>query len=81
MKSVRKQYGNPDLHPFYDKLLRNWHDCNFTLNLVKNNYVNYRKPQRSEFYDIFASLVLASTTSKISYDIALRCFEFLSSEL
>ena len=28
---------------FYDKLLKNLYDCNFTLNLVKKNDVNYRK--------------------------------------
>ena len=82
---------------FYDKLLKNLYDCNFTLNLVKMNDIKlpstYDNFTRSEFYGIFASLVLASTTSKISvyrilcksiyfYCIAppywIRCFDFLS---
>ena len=82
---------------FYDKLLKNFYDCNFTLSSVKKNDVKlpstYGNFTRSEFNGIFASLVLASTTSKISvyrilcksvyfYYIAppfwIRCFDFLS---
>ena len=48
---------------FYGKLLKNLYDCNFILNLVKNNDVIFT---RSEYYGIFASLVLASATAKIS---------------
>ena len=54
---------------FYDKLLKNLYDCNFTLNLVKKNDVKlprkYGNFTRSEFYGISAS-VLTSTTLKIS---------------
>ena len=85
---------------FYSKLLKNLYDCNFTLNLVKNNGVTlmykYGNFTRSEFYGIFASLVLAVATSKTSlyrissksvyfYYFALpywiRCLAFLSYEL
>ena len=53
---------------FYDKLIKNLYDCNFTLNLVNKNDVlkKYGNFTRSEFYGISAAPVLASVTSKIS---------------
>ena len=62
---------------FYDKLLRNLYDCNFTLNLVKKNDVpwKYDSFTISEFYSISASLVSASATSKISvYRISCKSY-------
>ena len=66
---------------FCDKLRKNLYDCNFTLNLVKKNDVKlpqkYGNFTRSEFYDISASLVSASTTSKISvYRISCKSIYF-----
>ena len=64
---------------FYSKLLKNLYDCNFTLNLVKKNEVTllqkYCNFTRSEFYGIFASLVLQQWRSQ-----KLPCTE-LSSNL
>ena len=66
---------------FYDKLLKTLYDRNFTLNLVKKNDVKlpqkYGNFTRSEFYGISASLVLASTTSKMSvYRISCKSIYF-----
>ena len=66
---------------FYDKLLINLYYCNFTLNLVKKNDVKLPYAcgnfTRSEFYGIFESLVLASTSSKICvYRISRKSIYF-----
>ena len=85
---------------FYSKLLKNLFDCNFTSNLVKKNDVTllYKNGNfiTSEFYGIFAFLVLAVATAETSvYRISsksvyfyyfappywIRWFEFLSNEL
>ena len=66
---------------FYDKLLKNLYDYNFTLNSVEKNDVKlplkYGNFTRLEFYATSASWVSALTTSKIFvYRISCKSIYF-----